>query len=70
MKFDVFQREVTAAGLLVRQCSDSHWQIRGGKAIVNFYPATRRGDVMNIAGKSGESSSHSSICNRRRAWSC
>lgn len=29
-----------AAGLELRNCGKGHWQIRGGKFLVNFWPAT------------------------------
>ncbi|KKL50513.1 hypothetical protein LCGC14_2304760 [marine sediment metagenome] len=33
-----------------RKCSDGHWQIRGGKFCVNFYPFKDRGPSFYING--------------------
>jgi hypothetical protein len=43
MNYEQFKSMVEAAGLTPRQCNPEHFQIRGGKFIVNFYPNTKRG---------------------------
>jgi hypothetical protein len=43
MTFKEFGKAVLAAGLKPRFCNPQHWQIRGGKFIVNVYPDTKRG---------------------------
>lgn len=40
MLFDEFANKVKAAGLIPRDCGNGHWQIRGGKYCVNFYPGS------------------------------
>lgn len=50
MTFDDFSRKVQAAGLLPKDCGDGHWQIRGGKYIVNFYPFALKGPSMFVNG--------------------
>ena len=50
MTFDEFSQCVSAARLSARDCGDGHWQIRGGKYVVNFYPDTRRGSTMFVNG--------------------
>jgi hypothetical protein len=54
MTFDDFKREVNAAGLSARDCGNGHWQILGGGFTVNFYPETRRGPVLCVAGMRGK----------------
>lgn len=38
MLFEDFKREVGACGLQPIFCNDHHWQIAGGKQLVNFWP--------------------------------
>ncbi len=38
MTFEIFSEQVRASNLTPRKCRDDHWQIRGGKFCVNFYP--------------------------------
>lgn len=38
MNFQKFAQQVRGAGLSPRDCGNNHWQIRGGKFCVNFYP--------------------------------
>lgn len=50
MTFDEFAKKVKAAGLIPRNCRNGHWQIRGGKYLVNFYPDTNKGSTMFVNG--------------------
>lgn len=43
MHYDKFAEAVKLAGLTPRFCNPLHWQIRGGRFVVNFYPETKRG---------------------------
>lgn len=43
MTFEQFKEEVEAAGLIAYNCGNEHWQIRGGKYCVNFYPHAKHG---------------------------
>lgn len=43
MRYEHFTEEVESAGLEARRCTAIHWQIRGGKRLVNVWPASRRG---------------------------
>lgn len=38
MTYEKFSQQVVAIGLTPRDCGEGHWQIRGGKYLVNFYP--------------------------------
>lgn len=44
MNYQSFAAAVEAAGLEPRCCNEIHWQILGGKFVVNFYPHTKRGE--------------------------
>lgn len=48
--FEQFKQQVIAAGLVPRRCSDDHWQIRGGKYCVNFYPFSCDGPSFYVNG--------------------
>lgn len=50
MIFEIFSEQVRAKGLMPRKCSDGHWQIRGGKFCVNFYPFKDGGPSFYING--------------------
>ena len=50
MTFDIFSEQVQAAGFTPRRCRDDHWQIRGGKFCVNFYPFKDGGPSFYING--------------------
>ena len=38
-------------GLRPRECTRGHWQILGGKTLVNCWPCTKRGFVIQADGK-------------------
>lgn len=38
MTFEQFSEQVRASNLTPKECGRGHWQIRGGKFCVNFYP--------------------------------
>lgn len=42
MTFGEFQNTVNTAGLTARECRSDHWQIRGGKLLVNYWPSSRQ----------------------------
>lgn len=44
-----FERAVQAAGLKARLCSDYHWQVIGGKFVVNVFPSKARVHVQGQA---------------------
>lgn len=46
--YDDFARQVNVAGMVARDCGDSHWQIRGGRYCVNFYPDAKRGPTLYV----------------------
>ncbi len=48
MRFDAFKQTVAAAGLVAKDCGNSHWQIRGGKYCVNFYPFAKHGPTFYV----------------------
>ena len=50
MTFEEFSQQVTAMNLTPRDCGDGHWQIRGGKFLVNFYPDARKGPSFFVNG--------------------
>lgn len=50
MKYEEFEQQVKSAGLIPKQCSKDHWQIRGGKFCVNFYPHKLGGPSYYING--------------------
>ena len=49
--FAAFAAQVEAAGLTARDCGGWHWQIRGGKQLVNVWPDTKKGFRMQVAGQ-------------------
>lgn len=51
--FHDFKMEVEAAGLIARDCGCGHWQIKGGKYTVNYYPDTKRGPRKHVNGTRG-----------------
>lgn len=51
MNFHDFQRDVERAGLKARKCSPIHWQIIGGRRLVNVWPNTKRGFRFQPAGQ-------------------
>jgi hypothetical protein len=53
MRYDDFDRQVRATpGLTTRQCTEYHWQILGGRRLVNYYPTTRTSHVDGQASSS------------------
>lgn len=50
MTFETFAEQVQVKGLTPRECSYGHWQIRGGKFCVNFYPFKDGGPSFYING--------------------
>lgn len=52
-KFDQLYHECAMAGLFLMRMSFTHWQITGGKCVVNYYPDTKRGDRMYVNGTAG-----------------
>lgn len=50
MTFERFSELLPSRGLQGHDCGGGHWQIRGGKYIVNFYRSTKRGPVVYING--------------------
>lgn len=51
MKYETFKSQVTEAGLEARKCNPLHWQIRGGKRLVNVWPETKRGFCFQAFGR-------------------
>lgn len=43
MTYNEFADQVKRAGLIPKMCRDDHWQIRGGKRLVNFWPNAKGG---------------------------
>lgn len=50
MTFEEFSEQVRASNLVPRECSPIHWQIRGGKFCVNFYPLKNGGPSFYVNG--------------------
>ncbi len=50
MTFEKFSEQVQASNLIPRKCTESHWQIRGGKFCVNFYPFKDGGPSFYVNG--------------------
>lgn len=50
MTFEYFQHAVEGYGLKAVQKSETHFQILGGKVLVNFYPNAKKGPVVYVAG--------------------
>lgn len=50
MTFEEFSKQVQAKNLIPQKCSHDHWQIRGGKFCVNFYPDKRGGSSFYVNG--------------------
>lgn len=48
MQFHEFEDEVLEAGLVAHECTPTHWQIRGGRFLVNFYPTSKGGPRIHI----------------------
>jgi len=48
MNFTEFSQQVVAAGLTAKDCGGGHWQIRGGKYCVNFYPEAKNGPTFYV----------------------
>ena len=46
--FFEFAKEIEEAGLKINMCSPNHWQITGGKFLVNYYPFSKRGKIIYI----------------------
>lgn len=51
-RFDVFAAQCAKSKLVAVACSETHWQIRGGALLVNFYPTAKRGPCYYVAGTS------------------
>lgn len=50
--FEKLQKLVTERKLTLKKCSSAHYQIVGGKYLVNVYPFTDRGPIAHISGTS------------------
>lgn len=50
-RFDAFSAACEAVGMVARYCHETHWQIIGGKNIVNFWPTVNK---FKAEGKSGK----------------
>lgn len=61
MTYEVFSEQVRASNLTPKKCSHSHWQIRGGKFCVNFYPFKDGGPSFYINGMNSGSRHHVSV---------
>lgn len=48
MNFVEFAQQVEKAGLIPKDCGNNHWQIRGGKYCVNYYPAAGDGPTFYV----------------------
>ena len=48
VRFKTFARKCEAAGLTAKECSDYHWQILGGKFLVNYFHG-KNGPSIHIA---------------------
>ena len=46
--FQEFSRQVKASNLTPHDCGSLHWQIRGGRYCVNFYPTTKNGPTFYV----------------------
>lgn len=58
MIFESFSEEVLAKKLSPVKCSHDHWQIRGGKFCVNFYPFKDGGPSFYVNGMNSGSRYH------------
>jgi hypothetical protein len=50
MNFKQFAEKANAKGLTVVAKPNDHWQIRGGKLLVNYYPNAKKGSTVYVAG--------------------
>lgn len=51
MTYALFAGKVEKAGLTPRECMSDHWQIHGGKHLVNVWPHSRRGFRIQLHGQ-------------------
>lgn len=61
MTFETFSEQVKADNLIPRKCSHDHWQIRGGKFCVNFYPFKDGGPSFYVNGMNSGSRYHVTV---------
>lgn len=54
MIFEHFAQRVAAAGLSPVECSRHHWQIRGGRQLVNVWANAKRGFRMQADGQKSQ----------------
>lgn len=50
--FEEFEALARAKGATAKDCGGGHWQARHGEQLVNYYPFSRRGPVIYVAGTS------------------
>lgn len=61
MTFETFSEQVKADNLIPRKCGHDHWQIRGGKFCVNFYPFKDGGPSFYVNGMNSGSRCHVTV---------
>lgn len=57
MQYSEFEQKVLQAGLQPRTCSPDHWQILGGRVVVNVWANTKRGFRFQVLGQQSKSGS-------------
>lgn len=67
MTLESFSMAVEAQGLRAVRCREDHWQIVGGKYIVNFYPSAKNGPTMYVNGMTAKAPKCTSIGDAIRA---
>ena len=51
MRFETFQKHCQEVGLQARECSLYHWQVLGGKFLVNYFMSERKGNTVYVQGQ-------------------